>query len=202
VRYHLFRSETVERSYQCPRCETRATTFVRGHGASSFSPGLFSDDAEMAARENAAMSMQHDATRVLGLIQCPSCKLRAPGAVGWSIARLVTTTVFLTALLVGSGLALGYAGGWPMWLVPLLGAFGLIAGVWTEIGRWREAGRATLRLTGVKAGAMPLPKAVALRRLPAAPPAPAPIVPIASVAPPKDPEPPAPGEGPRFLRKD
>lgn len=201
MRFTVIRTETVERNYECERCGTRGTTWVRGRGSSSYNRGLLVDDA-MQGREDAAMAMQHDATRVLTLIKCPSCELRAPHALSWSIGRLAVSLVPALIVAAGGGAVAVYVWGWPPWVAPILAGLAVVAGFWREVGRWREAGRAHARLTNLKPGSpdKTLPKAIARPRLPSAPPAPDPVVPVASVAPPRDPEPPAPGEGPRFLR--
>jgi hypothetical protein len=210
MRYRIYRTETVERNYECPRCGIRGVTFVRGRGSSTFRQGLIFDDeaGELSARADAAMAVQDDASRVLALIACPGCKQRAPGAIGWSIARLTFGLVATGLLVAIVGVVVTLAYRLPLWVVPLVGLVAIVAGAWTEVGRWREAGRARTRLTDLRPASpeKTLPRAVArqgeARRKETAPvagPRSAPVVPVASVAPPRDPEPPAPGEGPRFL---
>lgn len=198
MRYQLFRTETVERYYTCPRCGTRGTTFVRAHGSAAYRNSWFDDNAEADAREVARMRVQDDATRILGLVRCPGCNERAPGAVGWSIVRFVVGGVPAAA---GFAIALPLViitMAWWAWLCLLGAAAWLATAVSTEGGRWREATRARLQLTGVTVvpSDKSIPKAIA-RELPAPV---VPVVPVASAPPPRDPEPPADGEGPRFLR--
>jgi hypothetical protein len=208
VRVSVTREEHVERTWVCERCGAGGHVVLHAIGDSGWKEVWFSrDEAEDAAHEDARWAVQRDAERMLGMVRCPSCRMRARGVHAWAVLRNI--------IPVGVGLGIGAAlavvilvlAHWPFWLAPFFMLAGAAVALLPERRRWIEANNTTVRdlvpgdpekvaLVRAKKTAAAMPRATA-RALPPA--KPAALAPVASRAP-EPIERPADDEGPRFLR--
>lgn len=201
MRYRLVRTETVERKYECAHCKSTGETFVRARGESSWfrRSWFYSNDDEPEAHEDAAMSVQDDATRILGLVRCPTCGRRATGAVVWSMVRLAWSMLVVLAATSGFLVVSLMLWEWPGWTAFAIAALGIAIGAHNEWRRWGAARLARRALTKLRVAPEAPPVAIARIRPPTEPPQK--IQPVRTEAPPREPAPPSSGEGPRFLRE-
>ena len=97
-------TQAVERELTCPRCGAHgdATFNAIGEGGwarESVVADMFNtDSAQERSAQDAASDLVLDADRIVGLLRCPACKQRAPGALRWPAIRVAVPLV-IAALL-------------------------------------------------------------------------------------------------------
>ncbi|HUQ05817.1 MAG TPA: hypothetical protein VM261_25120 [Kofleriaceae bacterium] len=208
MRVSVTREETVERNWECARCDAHGVVVMRAVGDSGWKQVWFDrDEAEASAQEDARWAVQRDADRMLGIIRCPSCRRRARGAYAWAAIRNIPG--FFVGLFIGLTLAtisILWAGLPFLAGIPIMLACGVLM-CWPERRRWVEARNTTVRqlvpgdpekvaLVRARKTAAAMPKATA-RALPSK--KPELLAPVASQAP-SSVERPSDTDGPRFLR--
>lgn len=208
MRVSVTREETLERTWACERCGAGGFVVLRAVGESGWKQVWWSRDAaEDAAHEDAKWAVQRDADRMLGMIRCPTCHLRAKGVYAWAVIRNIVP--FFIGTLMGvalAAMALAFAH-FPIWTgAPIMFACGALMCL-PERRRWVEARNTTIRdlipgdpekaaLIRAKKTEAAMPKAVA-RELPA--PKKEALAPVTAQAP-QPIDRPSDDEGPRFLR--
>lgn len=208
MRVSVTRHETVERTWECARCDAHGVVVLRAVGESGWKQVWLSrDDAEAEATEDARWAVQRDAERMLGMIRCPTCRLRARGVYAWAALRnIIPVGIGLfTAAIVA--LVVVVTAHWPWWIgLPMMAAGAAIA-LLPERRRWLEARETTVRelvpgdpqkvaLARAKKTEAAMPRAVAkelpAKRVEA-------LAPVVTHAP-RAVDRPSDDEGPRFLR--
>lgn len=189
--HKVTRTEVTERYFTCPRCGAKGEVEFHavGEGGWVRESWWSSSSAVERSAQQAADDLMVDADRVLGLIRCPACELRPPGALRWTTIRVLAP--------LGLGALAAVVGGQGLIVAIGMGVLSLWLG-YRELQRVRRADRAQiLKLEYAKdplpvATATPAPKRV---------PAPMPLVAVPSVAPVIE-KPRGPDEGPAFLKRD
>ncbi len=187
-------TETVERTFTCPRCGAHGEVEFHavgegGWARESVMTQIFNTDSAVErSAQDAAADLVLDADRVASLIRCPSCEQRRPGAFTWPVFRVATPLVLG---VIAPVLDKGY-----IWGSFLLWGFALWL-FWREYRRVKRADRA--EILKLEFGKEPLPNAKARVKSapkPASRPAPKLVLPV--VAPVIE-KPRGPDEGPAFL---
>jgi len=208
VRVSVTREETVERTWECARCDAHGLVQLRAIGESGWKQVWLSrEDAEDAAAEDARWAVQRDAERMLGMITCPTCRHRARGVYAWAVLRNIIPVGI--GLVTGAiiGLIVIVTAHWPWWIALPLMTAGAGISLFPERRRWIEARDTTVRelvpgdpekaaLVRAKKTEAAMPKAVA-KELPSK--KSELLAPVVTQAP-QPVERPSDDEGPRFLR--
>jgi hypothetical protein len=194
--YRATHREVAERYFTCARCGARGEVSFNAVGRSGWAREgiLENEDAIGRAHEEAEVELRKDAQRTLDMVKCPTCGLRAPGAVFWACARIFAWAVI--------GLVYGVVRGGAE-IALLVAAIPTAVFAWLELSRLRRAKRALI--TKLEPGKLPerAPPKPQPARLPAARVVAAPErAPSAPIEPARAPEPaPEPGVEPTFLRE-
>lgn len=166
----------------CSRCHAAGHVTVKARGRSERRVWLSEQKAGDGAHQGAADALEKDAIRICALVRCPSCRRRAPHAAiatAWHGLLDLWPAFCVGLLAVFVGAELGLAAKPALGLAILATIVMLFFG--DEGRRWREAGRAQVRLTS-KPSRPRVPAAPAARPQPSdlgpfrSPPAPPPIV--------------------------
>jgi hypothetical protein len=208
VSVSVTRAETLERNWECARCDAHGVVVLRAEGDSGWKRVWWDrDEAEAAAHDDARWAVQRDADRILGMIRCPSCRHRARGVYFWAVVRNLPG--FFVGMFMGLTLAtlsVLFAGLPPLAGIPIILACGVIFCL-PERRRWVEARDTTVRnlvpgdpekvaLVRARKTHAAMPKAVA-RALPSK--KLEPLAPVITEAP-RQVERASDADGPRFLR--
>jgi hypothetical protein len=145
-------SEVTHRYFTCRTCGARGEVEFRAHGDSIWQSGSLLLEAEPETAGDVAHDedLMKDASRVLGLVTCPTCKQRDARYVRWSRIRV--------AAWLGIGGVLLAIGGMHATLIAIV--FGLLGGYQAHVehGRFRRADNARiLRLSPGVRPALPEP---------------------------------------------
>jgi hypothetical protein len=152
---------TLRRDWLCRHCSNWGHATVRARGQADKRVWLSRARAADRAHELAEEALERDAERIRGLIACPACQRRAPGAVGWSIVRVapMMALCLVLATAVAGVCAVEWSHG--MWTTPVFLVIAVAVASHTERRRWRQARDARLEVNTRPAPRPTAPRQVA-----------------------------------------